>query len=94
MFLVKLGTSITGVENMKSQTDMLIYPNPSSGTFSIEAKADSFSLVITDVAGRKVYQNLIKDELTEMNLSHLPKGIYFVKLLSKNNSHTEKIVID
>ena len=58
-----------------------------------EANITIKSVEITDITGRKLYQNTISKEKTVIPL-HVAKGIYFITLTAQNNSiYTTKIFI-
>ena len=79
----------------KEQLTLLnIYPNPSSGSFSIEVNyVDESDLNIYDTNGKKVHQIRISSKLTSLDLSHLKSGIYILTLNSENTTITEKLII-
>lgn len=72
-----------------------IYPNPSNGNFTIDATGfENLTVSIYTSMGRNVYQlNDLKDQ-TKVDLSNLPKGIYFVTLTNGSESIQKKVVID
>ena len=64
-------------------TYLQIYPNPTSGKFSVVSSEMSVvSIEILDVAGRVVHREpLTVDRATiEIDISHLSNGLYFVKV--------------
>jgi minor extracellular serine protease Vpr len=78
--------SITGGESVK------IYPNPSTGRFTIKAEGKA-SLQIVDLSGRLMYTRTIDGD-TDIDVSDLLiNGVYIAKLKSSKNDYTCKIVI-
>jgi hypothetical protein len=64
---------------------------------SVSGLTEKTSLNIFDMSGQTVY----KDEINEQNivnkpidLNSFPKGVYFVRLLSNQYSHIQKIVLN
>ncbi len=59
-----------------------IYPNPNNGRFNINfSKAIPPSqMLIFDITGKPVTQKKISGTKTEIDISHLPDGIYFISL--------------
>jgi hypothetical protein len=77
-----------------SSNSYWIVPNPANKWFSISmASAQKAELKIFDINGRMVSQvsELKKDQ--KIDISSIPKGVYFVKLTIKGRSKTEKLVI-
>ncbi len=70
-----------------------VFPNPSTGQFNISGELNE--LIIYDLTGR-VHQariNRIDHLLTTIDVSHLPNGIYQLKLIRGKESTTKRIVI-
>ena len=63
-------------------SDFQIAPNPVSTSFRIITDSKIEHLQIFDSFGKKILQS---DE-SEVNIAHLPTGIYFLKILFLNNS--------
>jgi hypothetical protein len=75
-----------------------IYPNPFSESATLQmtnSLRTNSELKIYDVFGREVSQNLIPNKAGSFTIKRgdLQSGIYFVKVLSKNYSTVNKIVI-
>ena len=60
-----------------------IHPNPTTGKFVIETKATSNqnSVEIFDVVGNKVYESILKNTHTQIDISEEPAGIYMVQVI-------------
>ncbi len=74
-----------------------LFPNPSTGRFTIELPADlhgTASLRVTDVSGRIVArQDLIGTGITEVQLPELPNGLYALALESNRKVLNGTIII-
>ena len=72
---------------------LILYPNPNNGQFTIELEnTDRESVLeIYDVMGNIIWskKGVTKNQI---NLQNHPKGIYLVRVVSKNNIFTRKIV--
>ncbi|NOY79170.1 MAG: T9SS type A sorting domain-containing protein [Calditrichaeota bacterium] len=85
-------------EEIKSPT---IYPNPSKGDFSFSmnsANGGVCSYEIYNILGVKVFflkENLKSNEIVVKNfdLSHLPSGIYFLRIRQSTQTKSMKFVI-
>ncbi len=69
----------TGV-NTSTRNDLLVHPNPSSGTISITGLA-LVSVNVVDLSGREVYAvQMHPTEVVRCDLSALPAGVYAVRV--------------
>lgn len=79
------------------QFNAIYSPNPSSGTFQITAngqKPENLKLNIFDCRGRAVYSLIEPDLSNELDLSHLPKGLYYAVITGNKTQITNKIIIE
>lgn len=96
---------ILGVNERYDNSEFTIFPNPSSGIFSISSSEKIVEVEISNVLGEKVYSTFANAQLTSGNppmtnapmtidLSSKAKGIYFVKVLDENgNGSVKKIIL-
>ncbi|MBL7903936.1 MAG: M6 family metalloprotease domain-containing protein [Bacteroidales bacterium] len=77
-----------------------IYPNPSSGRFIVESSSASApsvaSVSVVSLTGNELYATPAMDPVRKatLDLTHLPDGIYFLKIGSTDNEFTiSRIVI-
>src|SRR5690606_29790582 len=82
------------VEETQLLNSILVYPNPSNGelNFSIENFEQTIHGTLTDVSGKEIQSFFINSNKQSLNLSHLPTGVYFVKLQTENGLRTVKWV--
>ncbi len=77
-------------------SNVLVYPNPNNGQFTIDAKDGYSTIVITDVTGRVVYSENNEVAVAgrkEINLSEFGAGTYFVNVTSGAKVTTRKVVV-
>lgn len=76
-----------------------VYPNPSNGRFSMTFENHNIGeaeIVINSLAGTTVYRQLFKSEgryVSEINLAEIPKGIYYLSVMSENKIYTQKVIL-
>jgi len=76
--------------------DFSIYPNPSTGVFSLMMKADGLvKISVLNMMGQNIYSQQYDkwNGTQDLDLSSLPMGMYFVKIENKHEFSTKKIVI-
>jgi len=73
--------------NELSSIQATIYPNPFQEQISITSQSEISSVQIIDLNGKIIHQT----NQTNIQLSNLEKGTYFVKIISGNSSAVKKI---
>lgn len=81
------------VEITQSSESVTVYPNPNNGLFTIDGKNIKNSIGrIFDVTGKMISEFHINNNITSIDLTSQPKGIYFVKIESANRTIRKKII--
>ncbi len=68
-----------------------LYPNPTKGILTIESTKEVNYWMITDAYGKSYYRG--NHTKSEINMSNLPKGIYFLKAILNNGKVAMKKVV-
>ena len=85
-----------GVSNTNKQVGFKLYPNPSNGMIYIELDDQSVtetSVKVFDALGKLVYETEINTFITQLDLSNIADGTYFVRLTQAGNTTVKPIVI-
>ncbi len=84
----------TGISTVSSKIEGLsIYPNPSLGDFTVELNNGlNKTIQVLDATGKIVSTNTSSKDKTNINITHLSSGIYFVKIQSNNATEVIKVV--
>ena len=72
--------------------DLNYFPNPVKNSLSISNASLIEEIEITSLLGQKILTKKINELQTELNLSELSKGVYFVKVISEGQEKTIKII--
>ena len=84
-------------ENASQQFDFEIYPNPNSGNFSIDIKAEQitpYSFQIINSIGISIYRiENLKEHKINLSQSSLSKGIYYIRIINGENMLTKKMIV-
>ncbi len=94
-YVLKLGSSLTGIEDAKTANinSIIIYPNPNNGNFNIVAK-EKMSLNLTDNLGRVIKTLILNEENSfKENIQILSSGIYFISGQTDKASINQKIIV-
>src|SRR5690606_32804737 len=70
-------------------SEVTIYPNPTTGILNFNSKSEIQNVVLFDLSGRKISEF----NSSQINISSLPKGIYLVKISTKDGKTTTKKVV-
>jgi hypothetical protein len=82
MVLTAIFESISGIDGTQA-TALALYPNPVRDELFISGVSGDAKIVITDLSGRTVETlrvTSLQNSNLSINVSHLPKGVYFVKI--------------
>jgi len=80
-----------GTNEIESNNEFNIYPNPSTGFFNIDG-AENATIAVYNTTGMLVAKYNNFNEKT-IDLSKQANGIYFVRIISKNSTNTKQITI-
>ncbi len=85
IFIHKLGKNSLSIIERDSKSAITIYPNPNNGLFNIAVPqfTHNGSIEIFNTIGTLVYKQMYINKLHAIELQSLPKGIYYVKVLSE-----------
>ena len=86
----EIGYGISAVE--ESESNVMVYPNPSNGTFNLNLGAGQWNVEVYDITGRKVYENRV-DGRSVLDLGKCRKGIYFLKAMGESRGVTAKVMV-
>ena len=97
---IRLSFPVGIVTATNAEFGVNIMPNPTSGIFTLLVRGSAgkdLKVTISNVDGNTVYSDQIKSVATDysrsINLSTLPKGVYFVKVQTELQTVTRKLVI-
>jgi hypothetical protein len=84
----------TAIRENSADNAVKVFPNPSSsGVFNISTSSSGESLEVLNILGSVIYKQKKGAQETQLDLSSLPSGTYFVRLTNSSATRTEKLVI-
>jgi len=83
----------TGIHENVNSTVFSVYPNPSNGSFTVQSSVFPATLVMYDVTGKQVSRKDITELETQVNVSQLNNGIYYISLIAEGATVNHKLVI-
>ncbi len=87
----------TGIDDIHhSSVNIQLYPNPTRGKVTVTSPDPIVSVSVTDMMGRQVYTQTIKqsnNQTITLDLSACPQGAYFLTLTTASGkTHTVKLI--
>ena len=85
-----------GIDKAAANVKMNLFPNPANNNvqLSIAGVNGTVNCAILDMSGRVVYnQNINAEATTNINLSNLAKGAYFVRITNDKFTKVEKLIV-
>lgn len=88
-------TTFVGTTELEKQAAFNVYPNPSNGEVFITVPSVDESTVISvfDAVGQEIRSVKVNSTTTTVSLQNEPKGLYFVRMTSKGEQKTAKLVL-
>jgi hypothetical protein len=99
VFIAKFSDTkiITDIASKKQDNGSTIYPNPSSGVFTVSLKdrTAKTQICVRDVLGNCILSKNYQNETDlSFDLSNHSKGIYFVEIISDQERTAKKVVLE
>jgi hypothetical protein len=82
----------TGINQSNSAASVKIYPNPSSGSVTVSNLSASDVVNVFDLSGKLVVSEKASGGNLELHIK--AAGVYFLRVTSKEKTHTEKLIIN
>jgi PKD repeat protein len=88
----------TGINDFSDLSEIRIYPNPTSGAITIgfNQTLGSIEVLVMSTLNKVVFSEsleTISGKRLDIDLSHLAKGVYFVRLKTDNLEKTVKVIL-
>lgn len=82
----------TGVSELFSATiELNVYPNPAINNLTIEIPS-GFTIKLSNVLGTVVHETLSKEGKTEIDITDLPNGVYFMQAAQNAKIYSARII--
>lgn len=83
----------TGTDDDEQMSDVLVYPNPSTGQITLQASDFIREISIYSLDGKLMFNDQI-NAMTQTIGPTLSSGIYILEVVSDQGTHTERILIN
>lgn len=79
----------TGITEGSSDFDISIYPNPSSGVFTVKTETTGLKVRVYTIAGTLITER----EVGEIDIQNVPAGVYFIQIMDAGHPvYSSKLV--
>jgi len=84
-----------GIENSKNTSSIKIFPNPTNNIINISGENIN-SIVVMNIQGQKIneYNNSTKSKNIKIDLSSNSYGVYLLKIITKDGTLLEKVILE
>lgn len=82
----------TSVNELKKKDDIVLYPNPATHQITIQSNNKITSYQILNLNGTLVQQSQINRHNPIININHLAKGTYFIRIQQQQKTVTNRII--
>jgi hypothetical protein len=86
-------TQNVGVLEVEAQEELVVYPNPSTGTIRVSSVQEG-TLKIMNVLGRIVTTKTIKAGINTIHCTDLETGVYLLNLETEQGVQQSKLIIE
>lgn len=83
-------TSITEYVN----PGLMLFPNPTSGSFTIQLVGQSTEVTVTNLLGEKVRRYRVSGSELLVDLSDQPKGLYIVTVVADKKNYVSRVILE
>ncbi|MFZ4581242.1 MAG: T9SS type A sorting domain-containing protein [Paludibacter sp.] len=83
-------------ESLLGERKLTIYPNPTKGVLKIEVSGKALEnqgkYIVTDLSGKIMMSGIFESMSFQVDMTTLPEGGYFIKLMIENKQDIWKII--
>lgn len=94
-FTTPNGEQPQGIDDVNASYSVSIYPNPTRNTVTVSVNGlnGKAQVSVIDMSGRTVMTTTMESDATQLNVSKLAQGTYFVRINGESISTVRKLVV-
>lgn len=86
---------IVGVDENPTNEYIMVYPNPATDLLRISNNNGLIDhIMLTNTVGQIVVDEVVNAPNVKINMSNLPKGVYFATIETANGTATQKVIVE
>ncbi|NOQ71368.1 MAG: T9SS type A sorting domain-containing protein [Crocinitomix sp.] len=82
----------SSIVESKDMTDVSIYPNPFQDVFTVNSNGEQYQFAIYAATGQTVLAGEIGSAQTQLTLSEIADGIYYLRIYSDSSEKSFKLI--
>ena len=89
--------SVTGVKQLTRKAEISLFPNPNTGTFTLNVSSNSNEVahvIATNMLGCKVKEFTISTNKEQEITTNLSAGVYMLSIITSEGRHVERVVVE
>ncbi len=91
---INISNSDVRIDELSNKFDFEVYPNPASGSLSINTGIKDGFLEVCDVLGNSIYSQQLTAPVFTLNVAQFSKGMYTFKITCSYGLSVQKVIID
>ncbi len=93
---ISISDPTVGIQDeITNSSEIKVFPNPSNGIFTIQSPKTIQSVKVHNECGETIYpNNFIQNDITKLDLSNYPKGMYIISIELENKIVIQKVIIE
>lgn len=80
------------INDITDPAHLIVYPNPSTGIFTLSAAINSY-ITVSTITGKQILSQQISTINPSIDLTNQPNGVYFLQFTSEKGSFSKKIIL-
>ena len=86
------GSCFVGIKENKSTTSFSVVPNPAFSNITITSDNNFNKIEVIDLMGKTIISQHNNSNKADLNISALPKGVYFVRIITNSDTNVMKLI--
>ncbi|MBO6212236.1 T9SS type A sorting domain-containing protein [Algoriella sp.] len=91
-FRIQLPDNFLATDEVKSTTEVTLYPNPVNNILNIDAKEQITSISVYNLTGQQIFTKTMNTKTSTVDMSAYKAGVYIVEVNSNANTKAYKVI--
>ncbi len=90
-------TATSGLNSVEGAVaTMIVYPNPASerAVVAVNGVENGAKIIVSDMQGRIILSDNMTSETYELSVANMTSGVYYIRVIGTNSTHTQKLIVE